>query len=58
MNSYKPYNTPRKNMKKNYDTKIEDYHPYIAELVNIMPKYRVSGKNCSQFLFGDWIPIK
>ena len=48
---------PRNNPQKHSDTKIEDSHPYIAELVDIMLKYRISGKNYSQFLFGDWISI-
>ena len=43
---------PRKNLQKNPDTKIEDSHPYVAELVEIMPKYQISGKNYSQFCWG------
>ena len=31
---------------------IEDSHPYIAEVVEIMPKYQISGKIYSQFLLG------
>ena len=37
-------NLPRKNSQKNSDTKIEDSQPYIAELVENMPKYRISGE--------------
>ena len=37
-------NAPRKNSQNNDDTKIEDYHPYISELVENMPKYWISGK--------------
>ena len=37
-------NVPRKNSQKNADTKIEAPPPYITELVEIMPKYWISGK--------------
>ena len=39
-------NVPRKNSQKIADILIEDFHLYIAELVENMPKYRISGKNC------------
>ena len=48
-------NAPRKNPQKNDDIKIEDSHPYIAKLVQNMPKYRVSRKITGQFLLGGWI---
>ena len=38
-------NVQRNNSQKNADTKIEDSHPYIAELVENMPKRRISGKH-------------
>ena len=60
MNSYKPYKQrqcTKINPQKNADTEIEDSHPYTAELGEIMPKYRISGKNYSQFMLGGWIPI-
>ena len=50
-------NVPRKNQQKNSDTKIEDYHPYKAELVEIVTKYRISGKNYCQFMLEDWITV-
>ena len=43
-NRTKNDNMPTKNSQKYYDTKIEDYRPYIPELVENMPKYRMSGK--------------
>ena len=45
-------NLPIKNSQKYSDPKFEDSHPYMAELVEIMPKYRISGKNYSQFMLG------
>ena len=50
-------NVPRKNSQKNADTKIEDSHPYIVELVEVMPKYRISGKNQRHLFWGDFIPV-
>ena len=38
-------NVPRKNSQKNDGTKIDDYHTYILELVENMPKYLISRKN-------------
>ena len=35
-------------------TYFEDHHPYIAELVENMPK---SGKITGRFLLRDWIPF-
>ena len=54
---YKQWQRTKKELAENSDTKIEDSHPYIAELVEIMPKYRISEKKYSQFLLGDWIPM-
>ena len=45
MKFYEPYkneNVPRKNSQKITDVKLEDSHPYIAELVENMPKYHIS----------------
>ena len=56
-NMYKNYNIPRKILQKNDDSKIEHSHPYKAKIVTIIPKYRISGKNDSQFLLGNMIPI-
>ena len=48
---------PRNNPEKNTYTKIEDSYPYIAELVQNMPKYLISGKITGQFMLGDWNPF-
>ena len=47
MNPYKPYEQRQSNKKElaeKSDTKIEDSHPYISELVEIVPRYLISGK--------------
>ena len=51
--SHKQKQRTKKELTENADKKIEDSHPYIAELVKIMPKYRILGNNYSQFLLGD-----
>ena len=44
---------PMKNSHKNSDTKIEYPHPYIAELVQNMPKYRICGKKYRPIFVGE-----
>ena len=43
---------PRNNPQKHSDTKIEDSHPYIAELTEKMPKYRIFGILQANFYWG------
>ena len=38
-------NVPKNNSQESSETKIENSHHYIAELVENMPKYYISGKN-------------
>ena len=45
-------NVPRKKLQKNADTKIEYFHPYTAELVQNIPKYRISDKNYRPIFVG------
>ena len=47
----------RKNSQKFSDIKIEDSYPYIVELVQNMPNYRISGISTGQFWLGDWITL-
>ena len=44
-----------KNSQKIADILIEDFHLYIAELVENMPKYRISGKNYRAISVGGGI---
>ena len=48
-NNTKNDNVPRKNSHTNYDTKIEDSHSYIAELLEVMPKIRFQAKITANF---------
>ena len=48
---------PVNNQKKRSVIKIKNPLTYIAELVVIIPDYRITGKNYSQFLLGGWIPF-
>ena len=38
-------NLARNKLQKNADAKFEDSQPYISELVENIPKYRISGNN-------------
>ena len=49
------YNTPRKNLQKTVDVKIEYSHSYRAELVQNMPKIGFMTKITIQRPLGDWI---
>ena len=48
----KKYNILIINLQKKSDTKIECSHPYIVEIVEIMPKYWISGKITANFCWG------